>query len=266
MNADGSDPRSFTGADSRETGPAAWSPEGDRLAFMTWLPTDDETTNLAYLVIADVESGDMTQLTPGLHPNFVANTIDWSPDGTMIVMEGPGEADIIQDIYRAAVDGSVFENLTKEPTGDVLPAFSPDGSQVVFASERDGNLEIYVMNADGSDPRNLSNLPDRFDWEPVWSPDGTQIAFVSISLADQSDAEIYVMNADGSDVHAVTSGGGAEGFPVWSPDGGQLAYQITGDDKVLDIGVIGVDGGDPQNLTQDEAIDYFPQWKPASQE
>ena len=264
MNADGSDARSFTEADARDTGPAIWSPEGDQLAFMSWLPTDDDTTNLAYLIVANVDGSDLQQLTPGLDPTFIANTLSWSPDGTRIVLEGPGEQDTIQDIYSVAVDGSDFRNLTKDPRGDVWPAFSPDGNQIAFSTERDGNVEIYVMNVDGSDPRNLTNMPDRYDARPVWSPDGEQIAFASTSMQDRQDQEIYVMNADGSDIRPLTSGGGAEDFPAWSADGNQVAYQVTGDEGLVDIGVIDVDGHDPHNLTQDAATDYFPQWKPVS--
>ena len=74
------------------------------------------------------------------------------------------------------------------------PAWSPDGRQIAFVSDRDGNWEIYVMNADGSSQTNLTNdLPD--DTGPVWSPDGRQIAFV---FCRDGSYEIYVMNADGS--------------------------------------------------------------------
>jgi TolB protein len=262
MNADGSDARSFTDADARDPGPAVWSPEGDRLAFMSWLPTDEDATNLAYLVVVNVASGEVQQLTPGLDPNFIANSLSWSPDGTQLVLEGPGEQDPIQDIYRVTIESGEFVNLTQqEADGDVWPAFSPDGSQIVFASERDRGMDIFVMDADGSDPRNLTNTLERYELRPVWSPDGAQIAFVSVSLQDPQDQDIYVMNADGSDLR-VLAVSGEEDFPTWSPDGRQIAYYTLGDEGQLDIGVIDVESGEVVLLTDDAASDYFPQWKP----
>jgi len=76
----------------------------------------------------------------------------------------------------------------------VTTAWSPDGEQIAFASYRDGNWEIYIMNADGSDQRNVTDNPTS-DGLPAWSPDGEQIAFTS---EREGNFEIYLMNADGS--------------------------------------------------------------------
>ena len=85
-------------------------------------------------------------------------------------------------------------NLTRHPAGDSFPDWSPDGQRVTFESNRDGNYEIYVVGADGSNPVNLTNDLG-YDGVPSWSPDGSRIAFCS--SRDGND-EIYVMNADGS--------------------------------------------------------------------
>ena len=74
------------------------------------------------------------------------------------------------------------------------PAWSPDGRTIVFVSWRDGNGEVYAMDADGSGPRNLTQDPAK-DVRPAWSPDGRRIAFVS---RRDGNSEVYVMNADGS--------------------------------------------------------------------
>ena len=77
-------------------------------------------------------------------------------------------------------DGSGLRNLTNSGSEDIMPAWSPDGSQIAFESDRDdGNHEIYVMNADGSNPRNLTNSGFSFNYSPAWSPDGSQIAFIT---------------------------------------------------------------------------------------
>ena len=83
----------------------------------------------------------------------------------------------------------------KSTRADVqTPAWSPDGRKLAFVSRRDGNSEIYVMNADGSAQENLTRQPAN-DSQPSWSPDGRKIAFVS---RRDGNSEIYVMNADGS--------------------------------------------------------------------
>jgi TolB protein len=77
-----------------------------------------------------------------------------------------------------AFDGSDIRRLTDNLTDDVNPAWSPDGTRIVFEAYRDGQPEIYVMNADGSGQARLT-ASDGYDGQPVWSPDGKWIAFVS---------------------------------------------------------------------------------------
>ncbi len=91
------------------------------------------------------------------------------------------------------VDASGFTRLTNNDVDDVTPAWSPDGRRITFASERDGNLEIYVMNADGSGVNRLTYNGAR-DLFPAWSPDGRHIAFHSNR---DGRMDIYVMNTAG---------------------------------------------------------------------
>ena len=84
---------------------------------------------------------------------------------------------------------------------------------IAFRSSRDGNREIYVMNADGSNQTSLTNNSDE-DWEPCFSPDGTKIAFASDR---DGDLEIYIMNADGSDQTRLTNNPAWDITPSWGP-------------------------------------------------
>ena len=90
---------------------------------------------------------------------------------------------------------------------------SLEQTKIAFHSNRDGNSEIYVMNADGSEQTNLTNnrAPDAF---PSWSPDGKKIAF---SSDRDGNSEIYVMNADGSEQVNLTNNRAQDWFPSWSP-------------------------------------------------
>ena len=88
-----------------------------------------------------------------------------------------------------SINGKNQRRLTKSRGDDWSPSWSPDGKRIVFSSGRDGNREIYVMDADGRNQLNLTNSPQG-DYSPSWSPDGERIVF-------SSAREIYVMDADG---------------------------------------------------------------------
>ena len=100
------------------------------------------------------------------------------------------------------------------------PAWSPDGRTIVFVSWRDGNGEVYAMDADSSSPRNLTQSPAK-DVRPAWSPDGRRIAFVSLR---DGNSGIYVMNADGSGKRNLTRNRARDDYPTWSPDGRKIAF------------------------------------------
>ena len=96
----------------------------------------------------------------------------------------------------------------------------PDGQLIAFSSTRNGDLDIYVMNADGSGVRQLTDNPG-LDGSPAWSPGGGLIAFTS---ERDGDSDIYVMNADGSGVTRLTEHPGDDWGPDWSPDGQLIAF------------------------------------------
>src|SRR6185295_9164422 len=100
------------------------------------------------------------------------------------------------------------------------PAWSPDGRTIVFVSWRDGNGEVYAMDANGSGPRNLTQNPAN-DVRPAWSPDGGRIAFAS---RRDGNSEVYVMNADGSGPRNLTRSRASDDYPTWSPDGQRIAF------------------------------------------
>ena len=139
----------------------------------------------------------------------------------------------------------------------------PNG-QIAFASNRDGNFEIYTMSEDGSDQTRLTE-EDANDFDPSWSPDGDKIAFVSFRDGS-NNMEIYVMDADGSDQTRLTENddGILDREPSWSPDGDKIAFASNRDGN-YEIYVMNADGSDQTRLTDnDDALDREPSWSPDS--
>ena len=144
------------------------------------------------------------------------------------------------------------------PTATRLPPLSGSGGGVIaFISDRDGNDELYVMNADGSGQRNLTNDPFS-DTDPAWSPDGSRIAFASTR---DGNLEIYVMDADGSNVRRLTDHPAIDVDPTWSPDGARIAFLSRRDGNV-EVYVVNVDGSDLHRITVNRHDDFEIDWSP----
>ena len=151
------------------------------------------------------------------------------------------------------------------PTPTPLPIVAE--GRIVFASDRDGSWDIYVMNADGTGTSRLTN--DIWDnLEPAWSPNGKRIAFSSNRSYAEDDLgyAIYVMNADGTGVSRLTDGPGSSFYPAWSPDGKKIAFSWNKDWRGYEIYVMNADGTGVSLLTDDAiGASFAPTWSPDGQ-
>ena len=200
--------------------------------------------------------------------------------------------DNFDDVWTIDADDTDLTRLTHSPGPDFDPSWSPDGTQIAFRSERSGEPEIWVMNADGTDQRRLAAglspawspdglfiafagraglsvirpdgtglrvLPHTEGGEyPSWSPDGSRIAFNSNLTGDHV---MYIAQADGSKVVDLSRAG--EGWQVdWSPDGRSILFTSHRDypDNYTDVYVMRPDGSAVRRLTHDRA--YTPAWSP----
>lgn len=164
METDGSNPTRLADA-WYILGLLTWSPDGSKLAFVASVGE----AIIPHLFVINSDGSNQVAITPegfdrSPFNGFDGSSFSWSPDGSRIVFAG-----MDGEIYVINADGSNLINLTQNPAWDTNPAWSADGSQIVFQSNRDGNNEIYVMNVDGSNPTRLTNNLT-FDFSPVWGP------------------------------------------------------------------------------------------------
>ncbi len=210
-------------------------------SHLTWSSSD------AGVVTVGPE-GQLTPVTFGRAT--VTATTPWGVvDSATVIVQGEivvtstreGSADLYA--FERAEPGRLVR-ITREAADELGPAYSPDGSQVVYATNRDGNFEIYVVDADGTNRRRITSTAAN-ETEPAWTPDGSRIVYQSDA---SGTAQIWIMQADGSDQRPLTDGR-ANMEPAVSPGGTRIAFSSIRDGN-YDIYVMNLDGSAPRNITQ----------------
>ncbi len=200
------------GADVTGGEAPAWSPGGDRLAFLRgealWvrvLATGEERRLAPVAIFTPFSEAHVT-------------TPSWSPDGREIAFIGPG-----MKISVAAADGSGVRKLTSGLDRQVSPTWSPDGGRIAFASDRGDSWDIWTITPNGTGTARLTDRPVD-ETLPVWSPDGSRIAYIRATGAGYGEAVLDVLARDGGADRVV--GRDAHGFsrPAWSADGSRIVF------------------------------------------
>jgi len=278
MNPDGSNPTNLTKHPSTDLS-AVWSPDGTKIAFTSDRDENDEV----YVMNADGTNA--VNLTTDPYDDFAPQ---WSPDGTKIAFQSDRETTgpilsydpkVMLVVYNSEVfvmnaDGSGQVNVSNHEMWDGNPSWSPGSDRIVFQSDRhvdpgpiimgvlpdELGVEIYAVDADGTDLVNLTHSPgdDRY---PVWAPDGTKIAFQS---ARDGNQEIYVMNPDGSGQTRLTTDVGYDSYPSWSPDSQWITFHSdrTGGTDLYKMTRVGLS---TTRLTTSIDWDWGPSWSPDAQ-
>lgn len=203
----------------------AWSPDGSQVAFVA---QDWETKRWGLYLAGREGDGGSTVGEPVLEDDFRLLSPAWAPDGQALFFTrgSSGEGYAAADIFRVEKDGSNLTGLPGSPQFDGDARLSPDGTQIVFTSQRDGFRDIFVMDRDGSNVRPLTRGNGE-NIDPAWSPDGKWIVFATnrdTQYTGRYDYNLYIMAPDGSNQCQLTAAEGVETGPVWSPDGQWIAY------------------------------------------
>lgn len=157
-------------------------------------------------------------------------------------------------------DGSEQTNLSQNPSRDILPSWSPDGAKIAFASDRDGNFEIYIMNIDGLEQTRLTNTSEQ-EISPVWSPDGNRIVYTSTCGESAKFQVVSIMDSDGSNKINLTECQNIALTPTWSPNGKEIAFSSDYQGN-FDIYIVNENGSSLRNITNSPEEDIDPAWSP----
>ncbi len=176
--------------------------------------------------------------------------------------------DPAMDIFEAAPDGTALKRLTDSPGYDAEGSYSPDGKQIVFCSARTGkdNLELFIMNADGTGARQLTKAPNCYNGGPFFSPDGKRVIFRSDRKA-KDQLQLYVINTDGTGEKALTDDTAwVQWGPYWHPDNRHIIYaaadHATGGRPNYDLYWMDVETGAKERITHAPGADVLPVFSP----
>jgi len=247
MNSDGSDYRQLTY--NGDNIYASFAPDNQSIVYISNLYSNQD--------IFEVDlNGNISRLTQGYGP-WAAPHI--SPDGTLILAARQvNQRWELWTMDRNSNNKRVVYT-TSTGAGAWDPIWSPDGSKILFASDMDGSVQLYTVNAQGFELTQVTemvNLRGRSDW----SPDNTYIATYA---GTDWEREIYLMQLDGANLHAITFGGNNLA-PSFSPDGQWIVFMSYRDnfrnEDGCEIYIMTVNGTDVRRLTNNDYCDWQPRW------
>ncbi|MCB0118488.1 MAG: serine/threonine-protein kinase [Anaerolineales bacterium] len=246
----------------------SWSPDGMKMVFISPCPGNEDKYKNTSLYVINADGTGLITLDASPGGNFDPS---WSPDGKTIAFTSLRTGQM--EIFTIDVDDpDTVTQITKGASQfeSRMPRWSPDASQLVYVVKRLGVYQIWLMNADGTEQKQIVRSGVQYsDYLPEWSPKNDLIIFnqrcatkfcnpylMSISATDHSSEQglrlpisiAFIENID------------------YSPDGFYIAYEGVGEAGNMDIFYMTLSGGDRVRLSTDPAQDFQPTWRPATPE
>src|SRR5262249_54313670 len=278
--------------DFARAGEGYFSPDTKQIIFQA---EEKETGNPFYQIfVMDLETGRYRRVSPGVGKTTCAY---FRPDGKKFIFASSHldpdakkhyaeehklrdeerklkkrrryiwDFDPHMDIFEANPDGTGLKRLTDAKGYDAEGSYSPDGQQIVFCSNRDGNLELYIMDADGGNVRKLTNAPGCYNGGPFFSPDGKRVIFRS-DRKKKDHLQLYVINADGTGERALTNDlDWVYWAPYWYKDGKHIVYTAADHSNPTvrpnyDLYWMNIETGKTARLTHAPGADVLPVFSP----
>lgn len=246
MEMDGSNTRQLTSERGLAMS-ASWDPAGGRLVYTSF------RNRIPDLFLMNVASKSVRQVTRTTELEIGAHFLG---SDRLVVSRTEGSD---SDLVIMSTDGKVERRITPPNRAiDVSPVPSPDGSELIFCSNRGGGPQIYRMGIDGSNARRISFVNSNYCTSPAWAPTGDRIAFVC--RAD-GNFQMFVADPDGGNVLQLTSSGSNED-PDFSPDGRYLTFSTSYFGGGYNIAIMRTDGTSIKQVSTARGGDFEPTWGP----
>ncbi|VTS06651.1 DPP IV N-terminal domain-containing protein [Tuwongella immobilis] len=279
-------------SDYLRAGEGYFSPDGKQIVYQA---EEKGTGNPFYQIfVQDLANGRARRISPGIGRTTCAY---FTPDGKQVMFASSHldpeakkqqQAEYVQreddrkkgvrrryswdfdpymDIFVGDPDGGNLRNITNTKGYDAEGSFSPDGKQIVFCSNRDGNLELYIMNSDGSQVRKLTNAPGCYNGGPFFSPDGKKVIFRS-DRKEKERLQLYVINTDGTGEKALTNDDQwIYWAPYWYRDSKHIIYTAADHSNPMarpnyDLYWMNIETGKTARLTHAPGQDVLPVFSP----
>ncbi len=261
MNADGSEQTNISNSPGIDWVYYAYD---DKLYFIS---DRDSTSRKYFLYEMKWDGSEVRRVTDFLvHDSWIGSR----KNGSEFVISANLEDDAdTRDLFIIDINGNILSRVTDDDYQNTDPQFSPDGLQIVYRSYREGIDELFIVDADGSNLRQLTNYPDddstAKDWEyhvgpPQWV-DSKKITYMSKQNGNYS---IFSVSPDGGESIQSTPDTTKEGYPAnegwhsWSRDKKLIAYNATEWDGNYNIYIMNADGSNPRQLTTDKWYEQAP--------
>lgn len=219
-----------------KAGEAYFSPDDTSILFQA-VPKGQKEYQIYRM---DLEKGIPTLVSTGqgactcafFHPSgekiiFASSHSDPNPVAEKPVHEGyKWDLTPYMNIYEANPDGTNLKPLTSGPAYHAECAYSPDGSQIVYASNESGSMNLYIMNADGSNQHQITSTEGIYNGGPFFSPDGTQVIYRA-DKQRRDFLQVYLLDVASGEEQQLTDNSSVNWAPYWYPDGSSIAFTTS---------------------------------------